>query len=138
MKLRHLLLGRKNYDKTRQGIKKQRHHFAINGPYSQSYCFSSTPVWMWELGHKEDQVLNNWCLQLWCWRKLLRVLWTTRSNQSILKEINSEYSLEELMMKLKLQQFWPPDWKSQLIGKDPDAGKDGRQKEKACGRGLDD
>ena len=44
--------------------------------------------------------------QLWCWRRLLRVLWTTRrSNQSILKEINPEYSLEELMLKLKLQYF---------------------------------
>ena len=47
-----------------------------------------------------------------------------RSNQSILKEINPEYSLEGLMLKLKLQYFWSPDWKSQLIGKDPDAGKD--------------
>ena len=46
MKLRYLILGRKNYDKNRQGVKKQRHHFAINGPYSQSYCLSSSPVWM--------------------------------------------------------------------------------------------
>ena len=44
-----------------------------------------------------------WCFELWCWRRLLRVLWTARSNQSILKEINSEYSLEGLMLKLKLQ-----------------------------------
>ena len=58
--------------------------------------------------------------QLWCWRKLLRVPWTARrSNQSILKEINPEYSLEGLMLKLKLQYFWPPDGKCQLIGKDP-------------------
>ena len=45
-------------------------------------------------------------------------------NQSILKEINPEYSLEGLMLKLKLPYFWPPDVKSRLIGKDPDAGKD--------------
>ena len=58
--------------------------------------------------------------ELWCWRKLLRVPWTTRrSNQSILKEISPEYSLEELMLKLK-----PPNANSQLIGKDSDAGKD--------------
>ena len=62
---------------------------------------------------------------LWCWRGLLRVLWTARtSNQYILKEISPEYSLEGLMLKLKLQYFWPCDAKSQLIGKDPDAGED--------------
>ena len=56
---------------------------------------------------------------------LKRVPWTARrSNQSILKEINPEYSLEGLMLKLKLQYFWPSDAKSRLIGKDPDAGKD--------------
>ena len=63
--------------------------------------------------------------ELWCWRSLLRVPWTARrSNQSILKEINPEYSLEGLMLKLKLLILWPADVKSQLIGKDPDAGKD--------------
>ena len=69
--------------------------------------------------------------ELWCWRRLLRVPWTTRrSNQSILKEISPEYSLVELMLKLKLQLLWPPDAKSWLTGKDPDAGKDWRQEEK--------
>ena len=64
---------------------------------------------------------------LWCWRRLLRVPWTARrSNQSILKDVNPEYSLEGLMLKLKLLILWPPDVKSQLIGKDPDAGKDWR------------
>ena len=63
--------------------------------------------------------------ELWCWRSLLRVPWTARrSNQSILKEINPEYSLEGLMLKLKLLKLWPADVKSRLIGKDPDAGKD--------------
>ena len=57
----------------------------------------------------------------WCWRRLLRIPWTARkSKQSILKEISPEYSLEGLMLKLKLQ---PPDMKNQLIGKDPDTGK---------------
>ena len=64
--------------------------------------------------------------ELWCWRRLLRVPWMAkRSNQSILKEINSEYSLEA-----KTPTFWPPVAKSQLIWKDPDAGKDWRQEEK--------
>ena len=63
--------------------------------------------------------------KLLSWRRLLRVPWTARrSNQSILKEINPEYSLEGLMPKLKLQYFWPADVKSRLTGKDPDAGKD--------------
>ena len=73
--------------------------------------------------------------ELWCWRRLLRVPWTAgRSNQLILKEINPEYSLEGLMLKLKLHYFWPPDAKSWLIGKDPDAGKDWRWEEKGWQR----
>ena len=63
--------------------------------------------------------------ELWCWRRLLRVPWTARrSNQSILKEISTEYSLEGLMLKLKTPILWPPDVKSWLIWKDTDAGKD--------------
>ena len=67
--------------------------------------------------------------ELWCWRRLLRVPWTAkRSNQSILKEINPEYSLEGLTeikigAEIEAPILWPPAAKSQLIGKDPDAGK---------------
>ena len=62
--------------------------------------------------------------ELQCWRRLLRVPWTARrSNQSILKEINPEYSLEELMLKLKLQYF-RHSLEDRLTGKDPDAWKD--------------
>ena len=69
-------------------------------------------------------------LELWCWRRLLRVPWTAwRSNQSILKEINPVYALGGLILKLKLQN-WPPDAKSWVTGKDPDAGKDWGQEEK--------
>jgi len=69
--------------------------------------------------------------ELWCWRRLLRVPWTLRRyNQSILKEISPECSLEELMLKLKFPIVWPPDAKSWLIGKDPDAGEDWRWEEK--------
>ena len=55
-----------------------------------------------------------------------------RSSQSILKEISPEYSLEGLMLKLKLQYFWPPDVKSGIVGKEPDAGKDWWQEEKGA------
>ena len=68
-----------------------------------------------------------------CWRRLLRVPWKARrSNQAILREINPEYSLEERMLKLKLklQYLGPPDAKNWLTGKDHNAGKDWRQKEK--------
>ena len=89
-----------SYDQPRRHIKKQRHYFANKGLSSQSYGFSSSPVWMWELNHKAD------AFELWCWRRFLRVPWTARrSNQSIPKEISPEYSLEGLMLKLKLQCF---------------------------------
>ena len=97
---------KKIYHQPRQHIKKQRHYFANKGSYSQRYCFSSSQVWMWELDYKESWVLKNWCFELWCWRRLLRVPRTARrSNQSILKEISPEKSLEGLMLKLKLQYF---------------------------------
>ena len=63
--------------------------------------------------------------ELWCWRRFLRAPWTSEeSNQSILKEINTEYSLEGLILKLKLQYFGHLIRMSQLIGKGSDAGKD--------------
>ena len=85
---------------------------------------------MWELSHTEGWTLKNQCFRTVVLEKTLRVPWTAgKSYQSILKEINPEYSFKRLMLKLKLQ-IWPPDTKSQLIGKDLDAGKDWRQKEK--------
>ena len=51
----------KSYDKLRQHIQKQRHYFANKGPSSQSYGFSSSHVWMWELDYKESWVPKNWC-----------------------------------------------------------------------------
>ena len=69
--------------------------------------------------------------EMWCWRRPLRVPWTTRrSNESILKEINGEYSLEGLMLKLKFPILWPPDVKCWLTRKYPNAGKDRQQEEK--------
>ena len=76
----------------------------------------------WTVKKAEHQRID--AFQLWRWRRLLRVPWTARSNQSILREINPEYSLEGLMLKLKFQYFWSSDVNRQLIGKVPDAGKD--------------
>ena len=76
---------------------------------------------------KKTECQRIYAFELWCGRRLLRVPWTARrSNQSILKEINPEYSLEGLMLKLKLILWWP-DRKNWLLGKDPDAGKDWMQ-----------
>ena len=87
-------------------IKKQRHYFANKGPYSQSYGFPSSHVQMWELDHKECWVPKNWCFWSVALEKSLESPWTARrSNQSILKEMSPEYSLEGLMLKLKLQYF---------------------------------
>ena len=97
---------KKSYDQPRQDIKKQRHYFANKGPSSQIMFF---PVVMygcesWTIKKAESQRID--AFKLWCWRKLLRIPWTVRrSNQSILKEINPEYSLEGLMLKLKFQSF---------------------------------
>ena len=80
---------------------------------------------------KKNEHQRTDAFELWCWRRHLRVLWTARrSNQSILKEISAEYSLEGLMLKLKLPVLWLPDVKNWLLGKDPDAGKDRSLEEK--------
>ena len=99
---RCLILGRKAMT---NHIKNQRYYFADKNLSSQSYGFSSSHIGMWELDHKESWLVKNWCFWTWCWRRLLRVPWTSRSNQSVLKEISPEYSLEGLMLKLKLQYF---------------------------------
>ena len=98
---------KESYDKPRVHLKKQGHYFANKGPYSQSYSFSSSHVWMWELDYKESWVLKNW----YFW---IVVLERTRESHSLdckeikpvnPKEINPEYSLERLMLKLKFQYF---------------------------------
>ena len=92
---------------------------------------------MWELDYKESWVPKNWCFWTVVWKRLLKVPWTARrSNQSILKEINPEYSLEENQSwtftdaEAEAPILWPPNAKNWLIGKDPYAGKDWRQEEK--------
>ena len=79
---------------------------------SQSYGFTSNYVWMWELDHKESWMLKNWCF----WTVVLeKTLENARSNQSIPKEIRPEYSLKGLMLKLKLQHFGHPMWRTDSL-----------------------
>ena len=115
---------KKSYDKPRQLIKKQKRHFAVKSLYSQSYGFSSSYVWMWELDHKKAEHRKIDAFELWCWRRLLRVPWTARgSNQSILKKINPKYSLEGLKLKLKLQYFGHLMWRTDSLEKTVMLGK---------------
>ena len=101
-----LVPWKKSYGKPRQNIKKQKHHFANKGPSSQTNGFSRGHVWMWDLDYKESWVPKNWCFWTVALERILRVPWITRrSNQSILKELSPEYSLEGLILKLKLQYF---------------------------------
>ena len=87
-------------------ILKSRHYFANKGPSSQSYGFSSNHLWMWELDYKESWAPKNWCFWTVVLEKTLESpLDCKETNQSIPKEISPEYSLERLMLKLKLQYF---------------------------------
>ena len=126
--IRRLLLGRKaitNLDsilKSRDITLLTKVHLikAVVFPVVVDGCES------WTVKKAECWIID--AFELWCWRWLLSIPWTARrSNQSILKKINPEYSLEVLMLKLNL---WPPDAKSWLIREDLDAGKDWRQEEK--------
>ena len=125
---------KKSNDKPRQHIKKQRHHFADKGLSSQSYGFLVVVYGYesWTIKKAEHWRIN--AFELRCWGKLLRISWTARSNQSILKEINPEYSLERQMLTLKLLILWSPYAKSRLIWKTSDIGKDWRQEEKGWQR----
>ena len=121
-KLKDAYSLKENYDKPRECIKNQRHHFADKGLYSQSYGLPSSHEQMWELDHKESWAPKNRCFELWCWRRFLRVPWTARrshQSQSILKEISPEYFLDGLMLKLKTLILWPLDAKNWLTGKKP-------------------
>ena len=121
---------KKRCDQPRQHITKQRHYFANKGPSSQSYGFSSSYAWMWEVDHKEGWVWKNWCFWNVVLEKLLSVLDSKEvSNQSILKEISPEYSMEGLMLKLKLQNFGHLMWRTDSLEKTLIFGKiEGRRR----------
>ena len=100
--IKRLAPWKKSYDKPRQHTERQRQPFADTSLYSQRYGFSSSHVWMWELDHKKGLVLKNWCFWTVVLEKTLESpLDRKKINQSIPKEINPEYSLEGLMLKLQ-------------------------------------
>ena len=118
---------KKSYDQPRQHIKKQRHYFANKDLYSQSCGFSRVIYGCDTWTIKEAEHWRNDAFELYCWRRLIRVPWTERSNQSILKEINPEYPLERLM--LKLQYFGHLMWRTDSLEKTLTLGKiEGRRR----------
>ena len=121
---------KKSYDQPRQHIKKQRHYFANKAPSSQSCGFSLVMYGYESLTIKKAECWRIDTSELWCWRRLLKVPWTAkRSSQSILKEISPEYSLEGLMIKLKLQYFGHLMWRTESLEKTLMLGKiEGRRR----------
>ena len=121
---------KKSYDQPRQCIKKQRHHFANKGLSGQNYDFPNSYVWVSELDHKKGWVPKNWCFQTVVLQKTVESpLDYKEMKPSILKEINTEYSLEGLMLKLKLQYFGHLMWRVDPLEKTLMLGKiEGRRK----------
>ena len=128
---RRLSPWKKSYDQSRQHIKKQRHYFANKGLSSQSYGFSSSHVWMWELDCKESWAPNNWCFWTVVLEKTLESPLDCKEIQPLNPKGNQSWIfIGRTDVEAETPIFWPPDAKRWLIGKDSDAGKDLRQEEK--------
>ena len=127
---------KKSYDKPRQHIKKQRYYFADKGPSSQSYGFSSSHVWMWELlGHKESWTQKNWCF----WTVVLEKTLESPLDCKEIKPVNPKGNQSWIFIgrtdaEAEAPILCPPDVKNWLLGKDSDAGEDWRQEEKGMMR----
>ena len=115
----------------RQHVKKQRHYFANKGQASQSYGFSSSHVWMWELDYKEKWALENWCFWTVVLEKTLESLLDCKEIKPIHPKGNRSWIFTGRSdAEAEASILWPPDVMNWLIGKDSDAGKDWRQEEK--------
>ena len=129
MELKMLSPWNKSYDQPRQHIKKQRHYFVNKDLSSQSYGFSSSHVWMWELGHKESWAPKNWCF----WTVVLEKTLESPLDCKEIKLVNPKGNQSWIFIGKTDDEtpiLWPTNVKNWLTGKDPDAGKDWRQEEK--------
>ena len=114
-----------------KSLENQSGHDAIKGPSSQSYGFSSSHVWMWELNHKESWVPKNWCFWTVVLEKTLQSPLDCKDIQPVHPKGNqSQIFIGRTDAEAETPILWPPDVKNRPIGKDPDAGKDRRQEEK--------
>ena len=114
---------KKSNDQPRKHIKKQRHFFADKSPCSQSCGFSSSHVWMWELDYKESWVPKNWCF----WTVVLEETFESPLDHKEIKPVHPKGNQSWIFIGrtgAEAAILWPPDVKSRLIWKDPDAGKD--------------
>ena len=125
---------KESYHKPRQHIKEQRHHFANRGPYNQCYVFSFFPLVMYECESwipKESWVLKNWCFQIMVLEKTLEIPLDSMESKPVNRKGNQSWIFGGRMdAEAETPVLWPPDVTNWLIGKNPDAGKDWRQKEK--------
>ena len=120
-------------DKHRQCIKKHRYHFADKGLYSQSNGFSSSHVQMWESDHKEGWAPKNWCFWTAGMEKTLESPLDCKEIKPVNPKGNQSWIFigrTDAEAEPEAPILWPRDAKRWLIGKDPDAGKDGEQEEK--------
>ena len=121
---------KKSYDKPREPIKKQRHHFADKGLYMQSYGFYSSHIWMWEVDHKEGWVQKNWCF----WTVVLEKTLESPLNCKEIKPVNPKGNQSWIFIgrtgaEAEAPIIWPPVVKSQLIKKTLTLGKiEGRRR----------
>ena len=119
---------KKSYDQPRQHIKKQRHCIANKGPSSQGYGFSSHCVWIWELDGEESWALKNWCFWTVVLEKTLESPLDCKEIQPVRPKGDQSWMfIGRTDAEAEAPILWPPDMKSWLTGKDPDAGKDWRQ-----------
>ena len=122
---------KESYDQPRQHIKKQRHYFANKGPSRQGYGFSCGHVWMWELDCEEGWAPKNWCFWTVVLEKTLERPLDCKEIQSVHpKGDQSWVFIGRTDVEAETPVLWPPDVRSWLIGKNPDAGKDWGQEEK--------
>ena len=122
---------KKSYNQPRQHNRKQRRYFTNKGPSSQSYGFSNSHVWMWELDHRESWMQKNWCFWTMVLEKTLESPLDSKEVKSVSSNGNQSWIfIGRTAAEAETPITWPPDAKSWLIRKDLDAGKDWRQEEK--------
>ena len=122
---------KKSYGQPRQHIKKQRHYFANKGLSSQSFGFSCSHVWMWELDYKESWMMKNWCFWTVVLEKALESHLDCKEIKPVHPKGNQSWiSIGRTDAEAESSILWPPDVKNWLIWKDPIAGEDWRQEEK--------
>ena len=128
---RPLLLGRKAMTNLDSILKSRSITFVNKSPSSQSYGFSSSHVWMWQLYYKESWVAKNWCFCTVVLEKTLESPLDCKEIQPVNPERNQSWIfIGKTHAEAETPILWPPDTKNWPIGKDPDAGKDWRQEEK--------